>query len=142
MRELLLDANILLRYLTGEPADLSDRAADLLKAAGQAGIALILTPITVAEVVYVLARVYGRPREEVGRGIGELIESGLFRVQEEEIVLDALHRYGSTNGLAFADAYLLAAGSARDECGVMTFDQQIVRIADVPVVSGRDDLPG
>ena len=58
MPEALVDANLLLRYLTNEPRRLADRAAATPQGAEQQRTALVVTPLTLAEVVYVLASVY------------------------------------------------------------------------------------
>jgi predicted nucleic acid-binding protein len=53
-REAILDANVLLSYLTTEPRLLSDRAVAILEIAEAHGIGLVVAPLVLAEVVYVL----------------------------------------------------------------------------------------
>ncbi len=54
----VLDANVLLRFITKTPPDQAAKARDLLKR-GQAGeVRLVLEPLTLADVVYVLKKPY------------------------------------------------------------------------------------
>ncbi len=45
MREVVLDANVLLRYLTDQPRELADRVAGILEAAEQERIVLLVAPL-------------------------------------------------------------------------------------------------
>lgn len=65
MREALLDANILLRYLTDVPRDLADRVAGILERAEDSGTDLVVAPLIFAEVIYVLQSVYGWSRVDI-----------------------------------------------------------------------------
>ena len=67
MNEVLVDANVLLRYLTVSPRHLADRAAILLETAERLRCTLVIPPLIVAEVVYILGSVYEWPRREIRR---------------------------------------------------------------------------
>jgi len=58
MTNLWVDANILLRFLTGEPPDLAQRAFRLIQKAEFGEVTLRLSPIVVAEVLWVLYSFY------------------------------------------------------------------------------------
>ena len=50
----LLDANVLPHYLIGDPQGMADRARTLLERAERGELMLILTPLILAECVWVL----------------------------------------------------------------------------------------
>lgn len=54
-----VDANVILRFLTGDPPQMAERAASLFRAVEQGELRLIVEPIVLAEVVWVIT---GRPR--------------------------------------------------------------------------------
>ena len=60
-----VDANVLLRFLTGEPPQLAERALRLIQRAEQGEITLRLSPIVVAEVVWVLSSFYRYSRAQI-----------------------------------------------------------------------------
>src|ERR1700737_63224 len=104
--ETLVDANILLRYLTDEPRDLADRAGELLQAAESAGITLWVAPPTVAEMVYVLESVYLWDHSQIADHLLALIDAGVAVILEHEVVRQALIWYHNIRGLDFEDAYI------------------------------------
>jgi predicted nucleic acid-binding protein len=58
MPEALIDANILVRHLTGQPPALARLSVEIMQAAEQSRLSLVVTPLTLAECVWVLETVY------------------------------------------------------------------------------------
>jgi len=128
-RELLLDANVMLRFLVGDPADQSERVADLLLRAEREGHALIVQPFIVAEVFYVLASVYRTPRRKAVASVAGFLNGPSVDVEDEAIVMDAIARYLDSR-IDFADC-LLAAQGAGESISVASFDRDLDRFDDV-----------
>ena len=121
----LLDTNILVRHLTGEPPAQARRATAFL--AGDDD--LILTDLITAELVYVLESYYGRPRNEVTQAIRGLL--ALPSVDSHhELLLRAIELY-EADRLDFADAYLCAAGEISGIGTVASFDRRIDKVASI-----------
>jgi predicted nucleic acid-binding protein len=141
LSRLVVDANIVLRVLTEDPPELAERATALLNEAAARGVALVLAPLTVAEIVYVLKKYYGWPQREIADRLLELVESEIFEIGERSAIARALTWYGARAGLGFADAYLagLVAEGAYD--AVATFDEDLGRLTKVPVIRSADALP-
>lgn len=126
----LLDTNILLRYITGEPATMAAKAHDLFARCEASEIGLTLVPGVLAEAVYVLTgSVYGHSREDVSKCLIQLIEAPALDVEEREILIAALGLF-STSKLDFMDVYLVARSQLRGE-GIATFDKDFTRIPDL-----------
>ncbi|MEB3337389.1 MAG: PIN domain-containing protein [Leptolyngbyaceae bacterium] len=62
MNDFWVDTNIFLRLLTGDPPELAQRAFRLAERAEQGEIRLRVSPMVVAEMVWVLSSFYKYPR--------------------------------------------------------------------------------
>ncbi len=140
MTDAVVDANILLRHLTGAPAPLADRAQNLLVAAEQRSIRLIVTALTLAEVVFVLQHTYRWPRRTLAEGLGKLLASDTFYFPEMALLEQALAWYRDIPRLHFADAYIAAVAAAR-HAAVVTFDQEFKRLGELAVVDSPEAFP-
>jgi predicted nucleic-acid-binding protein len=140
MREIVVDANILLRYLTDDPRELADRATALLETAEREGVALVIAPLILAEVVYVLQSVYSWERRDIAARLLNLVAAAVFTVSEAETMLQALEWYRDTPGLDFADVYIAALARTRSESHVMSFDRRMRRLTGIHLVSDPLDI--
>ncbi len=116
-----VDANVLLRFLTGEPPEMADRAERLLRGARRGDFLLKVHPIAVAETVWVLESFYGYARAEVAGAVVPLLEDHALRVEGARTVVRALTVMAQSN-VDFADALLAETARSRDE-GVASFDE-------------------
>lgn len=121
-----VDANVILRFLTGTPSRQAEAAARLFARAQRRDVDLHLLPLVVAEVVYVLASVYGYDSERIHGELAELIDTECFRVRDGDAIRRALATRATAN-VDFVDAYL--AELARFEgLEVATFDRDFDRL--------------
>ena len=135
MKELLLDANVLVRFLVQDDPKQSPATTALFEKAERREITLHLDGLVVAEVVYVLIGRYGRSRAEVVNTLLAVIQNAGVETLEEHIVADALHRFGALN-VDFADAWL-AARSAHSSRAVVSFDRDFDKFKDIKRVEPK-----
>lgn len=121
-----VDANVLLRFLTGEPAELAGRASRLLEEAEQSGIPLRVHSVVVAETVWVLQSFYGYSRGEISGALVPLLDHPALRVENATIVIRALETMAESN-VDFADALLAETVRSRGE-GVSSFDKDFRKL--------------
>lgn len=140
MPEAVLDANILLRYLTDEPRALADRVAHILEAAHRQRIGLVVTSLTLAEVVYVLESVYRWERKSIAERLLALIEADVLQFVEHDTVVQALVWYRDHAAVHFADAYVAALAVAQGHGVVISFDRGLRRVPGVTLVQAPADL--
>lgn len=126
---LWVDANILIRFLTGEPQQMADKVERLLEAAQRHALTLRVHPVVVAETVWVLQSFYGRTRAEVVRVLVPLLTEHGLRVERASVVVGALERMAETK-VDFADALLAETARSRGE-GVASFDADFRKL-DIP----------
>ncbi len=121
-----LDTNILVRHLTGDPADMAARATAYLARESE----LLLTDLVVAETVYVLESFYRAPREQVAKSIRSLIAFESVLCVDPNLLLRAIEVY-ETERLDFAEAYLVACAETTGVNEVASFDRSLDRVESV-----------
>lgn len=125
-----LDANVVLRHLTGQPPEMAARATTTLVEA--APRSLMLADLTVAEIVYVLRGPYARPKDEVARIVEATLSLASVAVDNEALLRRTLEHYGQRN-MDWPDAYLIALVELRRLDGLLSFDRLDAKIAGLPV---------
>lgn len=134
MREAIVDANILLRFLIDEPRHLADRVVAIFEAAERRHVALVVTALTLAEVVYVLESVYTWERRMIAERLLELVSASVLQIAERDTLAQALAWYRDISSLHFADAYIAALAAAQGHGAVISFDRALRRVPDITLV--------
>ena len=117
-----LDTSVVVRYLTGDPPHLAERAARIVDSRE----GLLLTDVVIAETAYVLTSVYRVPRQVVVDHLLSLLQKanlGTFAVPKD-VVLQALWLCRSSARVSFADAMLWAAARSSRQRVVYSFDDR------------------
>ena len=122
----LLDTNVLVRHLTGDPPDLAARATAYLSTAE----ALILPDLILAEVVYVLESFYEVPRSQIAESARSMITFGSIQTADSGLLLRAVEVY-EVHRIDFSDAYLVALAETAGVGDIASFDRTIDRVATV-----------
>ena len=125
----LVDTNILLRFLTGQPVPQAEAAKKLFAEAANNAVVLDVSPVVVAEAFYVLTSFYGIERKEAAEKLLSLLRRGGVKVRDASQVFDALERLRGAN-VGFADAFL-AAGGAEEKVAIASFDRDFDKFPDV-----------
>jgi predicted nucleic acid-binding protein len=118
-----LDTNVLVRHLTGDPADLAARATAYLGSVQE----LLLTDLVAAETVYVLESFYQAPRDEVATAVRSLVAFESIVCVDPALLLRAIEVY-ETDRIDFAEAYLVACAESTGVGKVASFDRSIDRV--------------
>ena len=114
----MVDANIVLRYLLDDHAELSAKASIILEQEK------VILPIEAAcEVVYVLQKVYTVNREEIQQLLTDLLNETLVIMEKPDVFVKALEYYGSST-LDFVDTLLCAYHTVEGQ-EVFTFDNKL-----------------
>jgi predicted nucleic acid-binding protein len=127
-----VDTNVLVRHLTGDPAEVAARATAYLDAEPE----LLLTDLVVAETVYVLESFYEAPRRKVVEAVRSLLALESVVCVDTALLLRAAEVY-ETDRLDFAEAYLVACAESTGINKVASFDRSIDRVGTVERVEPR-----
>ncbi len=125
----LVDTNVLLRFLSGQPAKQAEAAKRLFEAAAAGNALLEVSPVIVAEAMYTLVSFYKVDRVDAAVKLAALLRRRGVRVREADPVFGALERLQKFN-VGFADAFL-AAGGAEEGVPVASFDRDLDKFKDV-----------
>jgi len=115
---LIVDANIVLRYLLFDNVELAEKASEIIENNK------VFIPFEVAaEIVYVLEKVYKVERPEISRSIKELLGSDNIQTYDSDVLNKALDIFSSKK-IDFVDTLLCGYSLVRGE-EVKTFDKKI-----------------
>jgi predicted nucleic acid-binding protein len=117
-----VDANILVRHLTGEPPDQAERATRYLRATDE----LLLADLILAEVADVLESFYETPRAHVATTLRAVLAFPAIRVIDADLLQRTIEVYDVLR-LDFADAYLVASAERTGIGVVASLDRGIDR---------------
>jgi len=115
---LIVDANIILRYLLFDNVELAKKAAEIIE-----NNKIFLPFEVIAEIVYVLEKVYKIERAEISRSLKELLKGENIHTYDSDILNKALEIFSSRK-IDFVDTLLCGYSLVRDD-EVITFDKKI-----------------
>ena len=124
-KSLALDANVIVRYLTGDDPAQAAAATELFRAASAGRTSLVIPTPILQETVYVLETFYDGTPETIAPKLVSLLSLPGVSCPDARWVLDGIQWYRSKNA-DFGDA-LLCAYAHYHHCEVSTFDQELIK---------------
>ena len=115
---ILLDANVILRYLLNDHEQMSAQAEKYIREEDAC-----MTIEVAAEVVYVLAKVYSVERNKISESVKCILNQ--ISCTEPEVLQEALNIYGETV-LDFVDCVLCAYHAVKGY-EIRTFDKKLMK---------------
>lgn len=119
----IADANIILRYLLDDSEELSGRAATIIN-----DNELLLPNEVIAEIVYVLEKVYKVDNIDISNTLLELFNHKNIKVVELDVLKEAFSLFGKRR-LDFVDTLLYAYNKVK-RYKVFSFDKKLNNILD------------
>jgi predicted nucleic-acid-binding protein len=121
---LCIDANIILRYILEDHAELSLKAKDIISEN------IVETPIEVlCEVVFVLTRIYNIARKDIADTLLDFYESTNCILPHREAVIKGIEYFGNQN-LDFVDC-ILAGYYETENTAIQTFDTKLEKLLEI-----------
>ena len=119
------DTSVIVRYLTGRPADQARRAATVVDGPGDMAISLV----TIVETAHVLRTQYGVAREAVVDVLLDLIRRTDIQVLglPHDDTVEALVVARSMPGRPIPDALIAIGARSAGALPLVTFDRQMAR---------------
>ena len=127
MRKAYIDANIILRLITGDPPEMAECAARLFQQADEGKLRLIVESVVLAETVWTLSSFYGFAPSDIAPILSTLLVSDGIESRDKLLLLQALVLYQEKN-IDFADALLAAAMLNSGIRQVYSFDAHLDRV--------------
>jgi predicted nucleic acid-binding protein len=101
----LVDTNVLVRFFSGDPPEMAEKARRLVECADAGEVILVVVPVILAETFYTLASFYEMNRKDVAEKLGAFLDCRGIEAFEKERLLDALKRCAVENA-DLADSFL------------------------------------
>lgn len=125
MKTLLVDANIIIRFLLGDHRTLSQQATTLFSQSQAGKYLLYIDEVVIAEVVWVLSSFYQVSRVDIVSKLEHLMSQEWVENPKKSIALHALSLYKKT-AFDYIDCWLLALAKKYD-VSLETFDRKLKR---------------
>ena len=113
---LLVDANVILRFLLNDDAEMAEQAKKVIS-----GQKVTLRHEVIAEIVYVLQKIYGLPRGEISTVLTQFISLENVETEHMDVLSEAFRVFARKN-LDFVDCLLYAFNSIKNY-SVFSFDK-------------------
>jgi len=117
----IIDANVVLRYLLNDVAEMVEKAAELIE-----NNEVYIPNEVIAEIVYVLQKVYKVDNGEISSALHRMIEEELVHVDDKMTIIVALGLFAEQK-LDFVDTLLYAYYKIGDH-EVFTFDRKLNKL--------------
>lgn len=117
----VVDTNLLVRYLTEDDPSKAMSVDALLKKARLGKIKILFPSVVVAELVWVLESFYRMSREQISELVNAILHTPGIEVQGEAIISGATRLYGQTN-IDFVDAWIIEFAKTLGVKKIHTFD--------------------
>ncbi|HHX60521.1 MAG TPA: type II toxin-antitoxin system VapC family toxin [Epulopiscium sp.] len=118
---IIVDANVILRYLLQDIEELFGKAVKVIEDED-----IYIPNEVMAEVVYVLEKVYKVDREDIEKTLMSLISYTNIKVDNKDLIKTALQLF-SVRRLDFVDTLLFAYNKVEDY-EVITFDRKLNKV--------------
>ncbi|ROZ66227.1 PIN domain-containing protein [Ramlibacter sp. WS9] len=124
-----LDTNVLVRYLAQDGPKQALQATRLIEHELTAATPGFISLVVLAELCWVLTRLYGASPDEIKQTVEDLLGTPQFHVERREVVQAAVRRAkgGKTSKAGFVDALITQAAEAEGCSHTVTFDKAAVR---------------
>ncbi len=90
--------------------------------------------VVICELAWVLSRRYRFSREQIAAGLGSLLKVAVLRVEEAELVTEALEQFRASRA-DFADCYIAVSGRRSGCSHTVTFDLQASKLPGMRLLS-------
>lgn len=127
MKTIVIDTNVLLRYLRQDNPDLFIKAKAVFADTRKGNTQLYFDETMVAETIWVLLKVFNTPRNEIVATISDLLSQNWALNPRKNAILSALNLFKSHIELSYVDCWL--AVLAKDSgYKLETFDKKLKKL--------------
>jgi uncharacterized protein len=123
LKEVFVDTNLFIRYLTNDDPAKADRVASLLDEAKAGKVRLVTAEMVLAETVWVLESGYGLSQDRIAHLVRAILATPDIEVSNAALVSRALELY-ETARIDFVDGYIAAVMERRGIRKIFSFDKK------------------
>lgn len=123
LRRVVIDTNLLVRYLTGDDPRKAKSVDNLLSKAERGELKILVPSIVIAELVWVLESFYQMHSTEIAELIEAVLNTPGIEVTEKSIIASTLKLYRTKN-IDLIDAWIIEFAKDRGIKTIYTFDRK------------------
>ncbi|MBI2595170.1 PIN domain-containing protein [Candidatus Daviesbacteria bacterium] len=131
---IFLDANVVLRFLLIDDPLLSPKAKDIFEKI-DGGEKVFIPSVIIAELVYVLLKVYKFPRVEISQKLLQVILKENILTENKTIYKGVFKIFVSKN-IDFEDAYMVSLMGKKKVSELYSFDKDFDKFTDIKRLTG------
>jgi len=125
-KKFLLDTNVLLRHILNDNKILSSQASKYFQQAESNQAILQITPLSLAELIWVLKSVYSQPVNRIYDLLVKILSHKNIEVEHKDLVVKAL-LLAKKHNIAFIDAINFLTAK-QEKFMLITFDKKLARL--------------
>lgn len=118
---ILLDTNIILRFVLNDDNILSPKAKSLISKIGKEKTRIYVSMLAISEVIFTLERSYKLPKLDVAQNLILFLQTPNIVVEQEELLRKTLVYYVNKN-ISFIDSYHVALMEKKKLKRIYSFD--------------------
>lgn len=122
----LVDANIILRFLLNDNKDLFLKAKEIFLKAEKGDQKIYLDEVVIAEVVWTLSSFYKIKKNDIADRLEKIVSQDWAINPRKGVIMEALNLFKAKN-LSFIDCWM-AVVSKKQELTLETFDKNLKKI--------------
>src|SRR3989304_5195179 len=127
METVVLDTNVILRYLTNDVPAQAEKVKKRFLDAAKGKIQFEILPMTVVEIIFQLANWYNLAKDDICRMILALFSPDWIIIREKEIIFEAISLYRLKN-IDIVDL-LVFVTSKNDNKKILSFDKDFDKLS-------------
>lgn len=122
----LIDANLIIRYLTLDNPAQAKAAGKLLKGSK---VRLVIADVTIAEIIWVLTSIYKYPKQKITSSIRSMLKLKTLKINGG--LLNRALSFYEENNISFIDAYLASYSIEQKLDGIYSYDKGLDKIKSI-----------
>ena len=128
-RDVVIDTNLLVRYLTDDEPQKAKAVDALLNSAGKGEIKILIPSIVIAELVWVLESFYKMIADDITGLVEAILNTPGVDTQDRSVIKAALKLYRNKK-IDLVDAWIIEFAKTKGAKKIYTFDKKHFRDAE------------
>ncbi|MCF6155960.1 MAG: PIN domain-containing protein [Candidatus Brocadia sp.] len=125
-KKVVIDTNLLVRYLINDDQKKAEAVDNLLDRAAKGDVRIIVPSVVIAELVWVLESFYQLKADAILELVEAITNTSGLDVTDKSTIISALRLYKSKN-IDFIDAWIIEFAKERGVKTICTFDKKHFR---------------
>lgn len=122
-KKVVIDTNLLVRYLTEDDPQKAKAVEVLLSRAGRGELKILIPSVVIAELVWVLESSYQMETKEISELVEAVLNTPGIEVTEKSVLISAIRLYRE-KGMDFVDAWITEFAKDKRIKMIYTFDRR------------------